>query len=207
MNISYFRKSKFDLEKTVDNLIREAKRLELTVLGQTKLPSGNVVVIQICNPNWMGNLIASDANLIGLLPCSVAVIVKNDEVSVGVGSPSILGSVSQNPAIAQIAGQAEAILKELIHRSSGTEALKPVGVKLYSTTTCPYCKMEASWLTDKKVKFEEVKVDLDQTEAEEMVRKTGQMGVPVTAIKYEGGEEEFIVGFDKSKLTQVLQIS
>lgn len=79
-------------------------------------------------------------------------------------------------------------------------------VKLYSTTMCPYCKMEAAWLNEKKVDFEQVKVDLNQEEAIKMVQKTGQMGVPVTEITHEDGTEQFIVGFDQSQLIKSLQI-
>jgi glutaredoxin 3 len=78
-------------------------------------------------------------------------------------------------------------------------------IKLYSTTTCPFCIMEAMWLNNKKIKYEKVNVDLDQKEAEDMVRKTGQMGVPVTSLLYEDGSEKLIVGFDKPALEQVLK--
>lgn len=206
MNLAYFRKSTFSETETVENVKKYATDMGLTVLGLTSLSGKNGTVLHICNQNWMGNLIASDSNLIGLLPCSVAIITKNDEVMVGVGSPAVLGSVSQNPAISQLASDAEQKLKELIHQSAGVGPLKPVKVKLYSTTTCPYCKMEAAWLDEKKVTYEEVHVDENKNEAEEMVQKTGQMGVPVTVIQYEGGEEEFIVGFDKPQLAQILSI-
>jgi glutaredoxin 3 len=79
-------------------------------------------------------------------------------------------------------------------------------IKLFSTTTCPFCIMEAMWLNNKKIKYEKVNVDLDQKEAEDMVRKTRQMGVPVTSLLYEDGSEEFIVGFDRPKLEQALKI-
>lgn len=79
-------------------------------------------------------------------------------------------------------------------------------IKLYATTTCPYCKMEASWLDSQKIKYEHVLVDLNPVAAEEMVRKTGQMGVPVTEIVYDNGEEEYIVGFDKERLSEILGI-
>lgn len=206
MNLAYFRKSSFGLEETAKNAQTEARNLGFEVLEQTKLAAGNGILLHISNPIWMDNLIASDMNLIGLMPGTIAIIQKGQEVQIGVGSAAVLGGVSQNPAISQIAAEAEKTLKELIHKAAGIKPLKPVGVKLYSTTTCPYCKMEASWLSDKKIKYDEVKVDLDQKEAEEMVRKSGQMGVPVTAIKYENGEEEYIVGFDKLQLTQILGI-
>lgn len=83
--------------------------------------------------------------------------------------------------------------------------MKPTSVKLYSTTTCPYCIMEKSWLDSEKINHEVVYVDMDRNQAMEMVNKTGQMGVPVTAIKYENGKEEFVIGFDKGKLSQILK--
>ncbi len=206
MNLAYFRKSSFTQEDTVENVKKQAEKLGLSVLGQTQLPSGHGTILHVCNPVWMGNLIASDSNLIGLLPCSIAVLSKKDDVVIGVGSPAVLGGVSQNPAIIQLATEAEETLKNLVHASAGVGQLKPTAIKLYSTTTCPYCKMEAAWLDDKKVTYSEVHVDQNQQEADDMVKKTGQMGVPVTSIQYEGGEEEFIIGFDKQKLSSILEI-
>lgn len=78
-------------------------------------------------------------------------------------------------------------------------------VKLYSTTTCPYCMMEKKWLDDENINHEVIYVDRDQNEAIKMVEKTGQMGVPVTEIKFEDGREEFIIGFDKPKLEYFLK--
>lgn len=84
--------------------------------------------------------------------------------------------------------------------------MKPVSIKLYSTTTCPYCMMEKAWLDSEKVKHEVVYVDMDRAQAIEMVKKTGQMGVPVTQVKYENGKEDYIVGFDKPRLSQILKV-
>ncbi len=206
MNLAYFRKSTFSFEQTVANVKKEAASMELEVLGETELSNNRGEVIHLCNPTWMGNLIASDANLIGLLPCAVAVLKKDDTVTVGAGSPSVLGSVSQHPAIVQLASQAETTLKELVHKSAGVEALKPTNVRLYSTTTCPYCQMEKAWLDQGGVKHEVVYVDLDQKEAQKMVDKTGQMGVPVTEIQFEDSEPEYIVGFDKGQLSAILGV-
>ena len=84
--------------------------------------------------------------------------------------------------------------------------MKPTSVKLYSTMSCPYCKMEKSWLEINNVKHEVIYVDLNQNEAKKMVEKTGQMGVPVTEIMYDEGEPEYIIGFDKSHLSQALGV-
>jgi glutaredoxin 3 len=205
MKISYFRKSTFDLEKTLENVKKEAKSKGLKVVGEIDLPNENGKAITLCDPTWLGNLVASDVNLIGLLPCLVVVYRKDDEVRVGVGSADVLGSVSRNPAVVQIATDVEKIMKDLVNSSAGVGPLKPINIKLYSTTTCPYCKMEKSWLESNGIKHEVVYVDIDQSEAEKMVQKTGQMGVPVTEIQYDDSEE-FVVGFDKAKLSDILGI-
>lgn len=66
--------------------------------------------------------------------------------------------------------------------------------------------MEKSWLDEKKIKHDVVYVDLNPTEAQKMVDKTGQMGVPVTEILFDEGESEYVIGFDKPKLSQLLQV-
>lgn len=74
-------------------------------------------------------------------------------------------------------------------------------VKVYSTPTCPFCKMTKDFLKENKVKFEDIDVSSDQSKAKEMVEKSGQMAVPVTDI---GGK--MIVGFNKEKLTEALKL-
>lgn len=79
-------------------------------------------------------------------------------------------------------------------------------VTIYSTPTCPYCKMEKQFLTEKGVKFEDVDVAGNQAKAEEMIKKSGQMGVPVTVISDDQGKEDIIVGFDQARLSKLLGI-
>ncbi len=79
-------------------------------------------------------------------------------------------------------------------------------IQIYSTTTCPYCKMEKAYLDEKKIKYENFFVDQDEKLAEEMVKKTGQMGVPVTVITNDKGEETIIIGFDKKRIDQELGV-
>ena len=75
----------------------------------------------------------------------------------------------------------------------------PKSVKVYSTPTCPYCIRVKQFLSDNNIAFENFDVAADQAKAEEMIQKSGQMGVPVLDI-----EGEIIVGFDKEKIKQVL---
>jgi glutaredoxin 3 len=79
-------------------------------------------------------------------------------------------------------------------------------VTVYSTTTCPYCKIEKQWLDKNDIKYENIFVDENEAEAEVMIKKSGQMGVPVTVIAVDGGKDKVIIGFDKPKLTEALGI-
>ena len=74
-------------------------------------------------------------------------------------------------------------------------------VKIYSTPTCPYCKTAKQYLTENNIIFETVDVCSNQTATQEMISKSGQMGVPVFDI-----DGQIIVGFDKTKIKQLLGI-
>ncbi len=76
-------------------------------------------------------------------------------------------------------------------------------VTIYSTPTCGYCKMTKEFLGEKGVAFEDFDVASDMDKRQEMIDKTGQMGVPVIVV--EGSDP--IVGFDKEALTKALGIS
>jgi len=72
-------------------------------------------------------------------------------------------------------------------------------VKVYSTKTCPWCHKTKEFLKEKGVKYEDIDVGADQKAANEMVEKSGQMGVPVTDI-----DGKIIVGFDKEAIEKAL---
>ncbi len=81
---------------------------------------------------------------------------------------------------------------------------QPTKIRVYSTATCPYCKMEKAWLEKNNVTFDFVLVDRDRKEAQHMIDSTGQMGVPVTELQYDGRQPEFVIGFDRATLAQRL---
>ncbi|MGA1791208.1 MAG: glutaredoxin family protein [bacterium] len=72
-------------------------------------------------------------------------------------------------------------------------------VKVYSTATCPYCRMLKDFLNEKQVLFENVDVGQDREAVKEMREKSGQMGVPVVDI-----EGKIIVGFEKDAIIKEL---
>ncbi len=73
-------------------------------------------------------------------------------------------------------------------------------VKIYSTPTCPYCLRAKAYLKEKNISFEDIDVSVNREAADEMVKISGQMGVPVIVVG-----DEFIVGFDKNKLEELLK--
>ena len=74
-------------------------------------------------------------------------------------------------------------------------------VKVYTTSTCPYCAMAKDFLKKHGVAFEEIDVASNRRAAMEMIKKSGQMGVPVLEI---GGE--MIVGFDREAIKKALKL-
>jgi len=72
-------------------------------------------------------------------------------------------------------------------------------VKIYSTSTCPYCTMAKDFLTKNNIPFEIIDVGADPEAGKEMVEKSGQMGVPVLDI-----DGQIIVGFEKEAVAKAL---
>lgn len=75
-------------------------------------------------------------------------------------------------------------------------------VTVYTTPTCSWCNTIKRHLQENGVRYREVDVSKDQNAAEEMVRRSGQQGVPQTDIN-----GQVIVGFDKTKINSLLGIN
>ncbi len=74
-------------------------------------------------------------------------------------------------------------------------------ITVYSTPTCPWCYKAKEYLKSQSMKYADVNVASDSKAAEEMIKKSGQMGVPVIDI-----DGKIIVGFDKSAIDKELGI-
>jgi glutaredoxin 3 len=72
-------------------------------------------------------------------------------------------------------------------------------VTVYGTSTCPFCIRAKQFLKDNDIEFTHYDVGSDKAKADEMVKKSGQMGVPVLDI-----EGEIVVGFDKERIKGAL---
>ncbi|MBA3020899.1 MAG: glutathione S-transferase N-terminal domain-containing protein [Actinobacteria bacterium] len=72
-------------------------------------------------------------------------------------------------------------------------------VLVFTTPTCSWCHRLKAYLRERQVQFREVDVSRDRHAAADLVRKTGQMGVPVIEINGRA-----IVGFDKPRIDAML---
>lgn len=72
-------------------------------------------------------------------------------------------------------------------------------IKIYSTPTCVYCKMAKDFLKSKSIPYQEFNVAADDAAREEMVQKSGQLGVPVIDI-----DGEIYVGYNKAEIEKAV---
>lgn len=72
-------------------------------------------------------------------------------------------------------------------------------VIIYSTPTCPWCKLAKDFFKKQEVVFEDKNVAADHAAVEEMIKKSGQMGVPVIDI-----DGTIVIGFDQKKISELL---
>lgn len=75
-----------------------------------------------------------------------------------------------------------------------------MAVKLYTTPTCGYCTQVKRYLKENRVPFTEYNVASDLKRADEMMKKSGQMGVPVVDIN-----GRVIVGFNQAEIDRALR--
>ncbi len=72
------------------------------------------------------------------------------------------------------------------------------GVKVYTAENCPYCRMVQAFLRKYNIGYTTVDVGKDREAAREMIRISGQRGVPVTV-----AGDEVVVGFDAKRLREI----
>lgn len=72
-------------------------------------------------------------------------------------------------------------------------------VEIYTTPTCVYCKMAKQLFQENHIEYTEYNVAQDAVKRDELIQKSGQMGVPVIMI-----DDEMILGFDEEKIRTLL---
>ncbi len=72
-------------------------------------------------------------------------------------------------------------------------------IKIYTTPSCVYCKMAKEYFKANSLEYSEVNVVTDDAAREEMIKKSGQMGVPVIDI-----DGKIFIGFNKNEISKAV---
>jgi glutaredoxin 3 len=75
-------------------------------------------------------------------------------------------------------------------------------VEIYSTPSCHFCHMAKEYFKENNVAFTDYNVASDTTKRQEMLEKSGQLGVPVIVI----GDQDLVIGFDRKTLAKLLSL-
>ena len=86
-------------------------------------------------------------------------------------------------------------------KSKSIKSGKSPKVKVYSTSTCPWCVKAKEFLKASNVDYEDINVSTDEKARNQMFEKSGQFGVPVIDVN-----GTIIVGYDKEALKKALKI-
>lgn len=78
----------------------------------------------------------------------------------------------------------------------------PKKVEIYSTPTCHFCHMTKEFFKEKGIQYTDHDVSTDAAKRQEMIEKTGQLGVPVIVV-----DDNILIGFNKDKLASLLGIA
>jgi glutaredoxin-like YruB-family protein len=73
-------------------------------------------------------------------------------------------------------------------------------ITIYSTPNCPHCVSAKKYFKNLGITFKDYDVSKDQKAAEKMVRKTGQMGVPVIEIG-----NQIVIGFNRNRIENIIE--
>jgi len=90
---------------------------------------------------------------------------------------------------------------ELSVKSSVKDTLKVKQVTVYSTPTCSWCNTLKSWLRKNNIRFKDIDVSRNEKDAQDLVKRSGQQGVPQTEIN-----GQIVVGFNQQRLKELLEI-
>ncbi len=82
------------------------------------------------------------------------------------------------------------------------EGKKIPRVVVYTTPSCPWCNKLKQYLRENGIPFRDIDVSKDMNAAKEMMKNTGQQGVPQAQIN-----GQWVVGFDKPKIDKLLGIT
>jgi len=88
-----------------------------------------------------------------------------------------------------------------VYTGSSSDNKPQKRVTVYSTPSCSWCTRLKTYLDSKGVKYRDIDISKDQKIADDLVKRSGQQGVPQTEIN-----GKIIVGFDQAKIDSMLGI-
>ena len=84
-------------------------------------------------------------------------------------------------------------------KRAGKKKISEKRVVIYSTPTCPICKMAKDYFKKKGITYQDINVAADKEAAHEMINLSGQMGIPVITV-----DDTVVVGFNQVELDKLL---
>jgi glutaredoxin 3 len=91
--------------------------------------------------------------------------------------------------------------KDIAKTAEDTKKKKKKRVLVFSTPSCTYCTQAKRYFREKGVRFRDIDVSKDPEAARDMVRMSGQQGVPVIKIG-----SKVLVGFNKPEIDRLLNL-
>lgn len=73
---------------------------------------------------------------------------------------------------------------------------------IYSAPSCHICQQAKKFLADNNLEFIDYDISADEARMREVVEKSGQMSIPIIFI-----DDEMVIGFDRSKIEELIQIN
>jgi glutaredoxin/uncharacterized protein (DUF302 family) len=207
MKISNFKKTSRPYEEVIKSVNNAFADKGWEVKGESEIRNGKI--FYVFNKAMMEDIIGFNKDFVGFFPSILLVTKEGDKTLIG----GIDGAFAANLITNNSATRLKSIekmakdIKEIVNSIAQAEDSKPKKTRIFSTVHCPYCKMEKDWFDKNKLEHEVIYVDSDQAMADYIVKKTGQMGVPVTEIEFEDGEMEYIIGFDKNQLSDIFKVN
>ncbi len=204
MNIAYVRKTEKPVAEVAERFAAGLKKEGIEVVARKDVSKGTI--IYFFKQSWTEAITAADHMLAGLMPDSALIQEKEGKTMIAISNPQILAGGAHLDELAPTIEEMDRVLRTLVNEAAGVGDPKLEKITLYSTATCPYCRMEKDYLEKHKIAFDLVMVDEDRKAAEAMVRKSGQTGVPQTEVLFDDGDTEIIMGFDRDRLNELLKI-
>ncbi|AST90069.1 MULTISPECIES: glutaredoxin family protein [Sutcliffiella] len=73
-------------------------------------------------------------------------------------------------------------------------------ITVYTSNRCRYCVMLKNFLADQNISYREVNVETNPAIMQQLVEKTGQLGVPQTEVN-----GQWVVGYDPNSIMSALR--